>query len=103
MWGEGRAHPRSWLLQTYSLDLKSDVDDKVGELTIRVTSSLASIREALKNAEQAAKQLDPTLAVVNDPIQAIAPLATVITDWASAWQLLGDRLAALVEVANAVV
>jgi hypothetical protein len=85
-----------------SLDLKSDVNDKVGELTVRVTSSLASTSEAVKNATQTVQPLDPGRDVVNDPIQAITPLATAITDWASDWKPLLDRLAALVKVADAV-
>jgi hypothetical protein len=85
------------------LDLKSDADDKFGDLTICVTTSFASAREAVQNANQVAEQLGTGLAVANDVIQAAAaPLASEITAQFNAWQPLLSRLAALVKVADTV-
>jgi hypothetical protein len=84
------------------LDLKDGTNQKVGELTIVVGSSLASTGDAVEHANQAAEQLGPDLAVLNNPIQAAAPLTAEITTQSNAWQPLLSRLGALVKVADTV-
>jgi hypothetical protein len=84
------------------LELKGGRNNKFGELIICVVSSLTPTNDAAQNASQAAQQLHSGLAVVNDAIQATAPLATEITAQFNAWQPLLSRLAALVEIANTV-
>jgi hypothetical protein len=83
-----------------SLDLKDETNNKCGELKIRIASSLASTRDAVQKASQAAEHLDPGLAVVNDTIQATTPLAIAMTAQSNAWQPLLSRLEALVKVAD---
>jgi hypothetical protein len=97
----GHAYARFIPAEIY-LDLKSDANDKSGELTICVASSIVSTGDVVQNTNQAAQQLGPRLAVVNDDIQATAPLATEITAHVDAWQPLLSRLGALVKVADTV-
>jgi hypothetical protein len=80
--------------------LKDDANDKFRELTICVALSLASTAEAVQNTPLAVKQLGPGLAVVNDAVQAVSPLATEITAQFNAWQPLLNRLTTLVKVAD---
>jgi hypothetical protein len=85
------------------LDLKSDADNKFGDLTICVTTSFTSAREAVQNANKAAEQLGTGLAMANNIIQAAAtPLAPEITAQFNAWQPLLSCLAAVVKVADTV-
>jgi hypothetical protein len=87
----------------YPVDLSLDLKDganKSGEVKICIASSLASTREAVQKASEAAEHLGPGLAVVNDAIQATTPLATAITAQSNAWQPLLTRLEALVKVAD---
>jgi hypothetical protein len=81
------------------LDLKDDANDKVGALTICVTSSLAGPTGAIESASRASQKLGPGLTRVNDANQGIATLATEITP---AWQSLLNRLEALVKIADIV-
>jgi hypothetical protein len=81
------------------LDLKDDADNKFGELTICVASSLAFPNDAIESANWATQQLGPSLTRLNDTIQAITPLTTKITP---AWQSLVSHLETLVKVADIV-
>jgi hypothetical protein len=80
-------------------DLKDNANDKVGDLTICVASSLTSPSDAVESANRAAQQLGSGLTRVNDASQGIATLATEITP---AWQSLLNRLEALVKIADTV-
>jgi hypothetical protein len=82
------------------LDLEGDTNGKFGELTLSMASSLASTAEVVENANLAAGQLGPGLAVVENAIQATAPLVTEVTAQFDAWQPLLSRLRALVEVGD---
>jgi ABC-type transporter Mla subunit MlaD len=84
------------------LDLEDAAKDKVGELTMYIASSAVSISDAIENANQAAAHLGPGPAIVNNTIQATAPLATEIAAQHDAWQPLLSRLEALMRIADAV-
>ncbi|KAF9508877.1 hypothetical protein BS47DRAFT_1397417 [Hydnum rufescens UP504] len=70
------------------LDLQGAANDKVGELTICMASSLPPPSDAVGSTNLAVQQLGPGLAMINNTIQAATPLATEVMAQFNAWRPL---------------